>query len=122
MNSEPKLDAAIDAITERDPRYRRSAYLFVLAGLEFSRRRLERKGHISGRELLFGIRDYGLERFGLMAPVVFRSWGVMATLDFGFIVENLVSSGILSKRDEDTVESFRGVFDFDQEFARRYKW
>ncbi len=122
MTEERDIEATLDAVVESDPRFRQGAYLFVLAGLEFTRRRLKRKGHVSGRELLFGLRDYAMERFGLMAPTVFRAWGVKTTLDFGFIVENLIEAGVFSKRDEDSLESFRSVFDFEQEFVRRYRW
>jgi uncharacterized repeat protein (TIGR04138 family) len=116
------FERAVEEIVAGDPRFRPEAYTFLVAALDLARRKLGRRGHVSGRELLFGVRDYGMQRFGPLTAVVFRQWGVKTTIDFGHIVENLVSAGILSKQAEDSIESFRDVFDFDQEFVRGYRW
>jgi uncharacterized repeat protein (TIGR04138 family) len=112
----------IDQLVDRDPSYRREAYLFALDGLEFTVHRLGRAGHVTGRELLYGLRDLALERFGPMAATVFEHWGVRTTDDFGRIVFALVEVHRLSRRDEDTLEEFHDVFDFAAEFEHRHGW
>jgi len=118
MSTTVDLEARLWALVERDSRFRIQAYVFVLAALEFVTRRLAREGHVSGRELLFGVRDLARGRFGLLAPVVFREWGLHGTVDFGRVVLNLVDAGLLSVRPEETLETFANVFDFDREFSR----
>lgn len=73
--------------------------------------------HVSGRDLCMGLRDYAIRRYGLLAKTVLNHWGVTQTEDFGKIVFALVDAGLLRKTDEDTIEDFQGVFDFEDEFA-----
>ena len=76
--------------------------------------------HVSGQDLLRGIRDLALREFGLMARPVFRMWRVNATDDFGEIVFNLVEANLMSKTDRDERADFAGVFDLD-DLARDYR-
>lgn len=112
----------VDRLVIEDGRYRREAYLFVLAALEFVVSRLEKRRHVTGRELLEGIREFALARFGLMTKTVFQHWGVTKTEDFGEIVFRLVKAGLLSKTEEDSVRDFEGVYDFDEAFVENYPW
>ncbi len=73
--------------------------------------------HVSGIELCFGLRDYAISQFGPLARSVMRSWNVERTEDFGRIVFALVEAGCLRKTDEDSIEDFQGVFDFDEAFT-----
>ena len=73
--------------------------------------------HVSGRQLCLGLRDYAIRRYGLLAKTVLNHWGVTRTEDFGRIVFALVEAGLLRKTDDDTLEDFQGVFDFEEEFA-----
>jgi uncharacterized repeat protein (TIGR04138 family) len=106
----------LDKIIRKDPRYARAAYEFVLEALNFTRKRLKRHGHVSGRELLEGIKDYAIEQFGPMVRFVFEEWGIRTTKDFGNIVFNMVESGVLNKTDEDSPEDFAEVYDFEEVF------
>ena len=72
--------------------------------------------HVSGRDLCNGLRDYAIRRYGLLAKTVLNHWGVTETEDFGKIVFALVHAGLLRKTDDDTIDDFRGVFDFEDEF------
>lgn len=116
---------AVDAIRERDPRYRREAYGFVVAALGLTVQQLpperladpERR-HLSGGELVDGIVALARREFGLMAPAVFAEWGVRSSEDFGAIVFQLVASGELSARPEDTLDDFRGGGDLDERLLR----
>lgn len=106
----------ISELLIRDDRYSREAYRFVQEGLEFTVQRRGRRGHVSGKELLEGIRDLARDRFGLMARTVLNQWGVHATSDVGEIVFNLVDAQVMSKQDSDTREDFANVYDFEEVF------
>ena len=77
--------------------------------------------HISGPELLDGIRELGLKRYGLMARFVFASWGVRTTEDFGRIVFDLVEQGKMRKTERDQLSDFYEVYDFEQALDRDYR-
>lgn len=77
--------------------------------------------HVSGTDLCFGLRDYALSRWGLLAPAVLHSWGIRETKDFGRMVFALVDNGVLQKQPDDCVEDFDSVFQFDTAFDEAYK-
>lgn len=115
------------AMTAAGP-YPPEAFHFVREGLSFTADRahgalegeidpMELDRHVSGQELCIGLRDYAIERYGYLAPTVFSHWNVRRTDDFGRIVFALIEGGLLSKTDDDTMEDFRGVFDFAEAFA-----
>ena len=106
----------ISDILLRVPQFRREAYRFVQESLEFTRRRLGRRGHVSGRELAYGVRDLARDRFGLMAKTVLNQWGIRVTRDIGEIVFNMVEEQIMIKEDSDTREDFGDVYNFDKVF------
>jgi uncharacterized repeat protein (TIGR04138 family) len=106
---------AVDHLRATDPRYRREAYGFVVAALGRAvealppeRRRDPERRHLSGQELLGGVVALARDEFGLLAPTVFREWGVHAAADVGRIVFQLVDVGQLSARREDRIEDFDG--------------
>lgn len=122
------------SITKRTPRmrlkYAPQAYLFISEALRVAQDELGRIGsgesdddsaHISGPELLDGVRILGLKQFGMMAPVVFRSWGVTSTDDFGRIVFELIERGDMRKTERDQLSDFCGVYDFEDAFQRNYQ-
>lgn len=116
----------IKKICEKDPRYDPDAYLFVREALDYTAKMLKRptegpKRHISGQELLEGIRMYAIQEFGPMTLTVFKTWGLHGTEDFGEIVFNLVESKTLGKTKEDTKEDFAGGYDFQEAFARPFE-
>src|SRR5260370_23829973 len=72
-------------VVRKDPRYAYEAYEFVFAALHHTQKLLgrqprehqgeqgpEQQHHVSGKELLQGVRDLALREFGLMARTVFR--------------------------------------------------
>lgn len=98
------------------PRYAPEAYDFVREAVTFTQDRLGRgtpaeDRHVSGGELLRGACELAVREFGLMAPLVFRQWGIGATDDIGAIVFKLIELEDLSKSDRDAPDDFRGVFD-----------
>src|SRR5579872_607578 len=95
---EVSFEEALEIITIKDPRYPRDAYLFVREALDHTQRTLvrDKQGnirHVSGSELLAGIKDYAATQFGPMAMMVFESWGIHSCQDFGELVFNMVETG-----------------------------
>jgi uncharacterized repeat protein (TIGR04138 family) len=74
--------------------------------------------HVTGQQLCMGLRDYAIERYGMLAPAVLKTWNVRRTDDFGRIVFAMIEHGLMSKTPDDSIEDFRGVFDFEEAFAR----
>lgn len=111
-------DIVLDRLRERYPQYQETVYLFVLSALHHVIEQLPEPRHITGPELAEGVRDLALARFGPLARTVLEHWGVHATEDVGQIVFALVEAGILIKQDEDELQDFVGVFDFDEAFGR----
>ena len=111
----------IEALAERDGRYSRAAYLFVYNALQHTVEKLGRASmpreqrHVSGRDLIYGISEYALDQFGPLTLTVFDHWGIRETRDFGEIVFNLVNDNLMSKTDDDRIEDFTDVFEFDVE-------
>lgn len=114
------MENPLPQIIAKDPRYKAEAYVFVHDALGYTWQRLDQRRHVTGGELLVGIKDLALKRYGRMAKAVFNSWGVKATDDFGNLVFNLVDAGLLSKTEEDHIEDFHTVYDFDDAFVRSY--
>jgi len=117
---------AIDEIVRTDGRYDREAYYFVREGLDFTIKMLKKDSrgagrHVSGQELLDGLRRYALDQFGPMAKTVFAYWGINQCEDFGDIVFRMVDKGILGKTEQDTRDDFKGGYDFDEAFVKPYQ-
>lgn len=115
-------DGVMDRLRLIEPRFEESAYLFVLAALEFSQTRLPERRHISGKELADACRGLALERYGVMAKVVLEHWGIRSTSDIGDVVFALVEFGLLISQPTDTKNDFIDIFDFDRAFGRDYPW
>ncbi|MFQ5412443.1 MAG: Minf_1886 family protein [Phycisphaerae bacterium] len=77
--------------------------------------------HVGGEDLCWGLRDYSLNQWGLMAPSVLRSWGLQSTMDFGRMVFALVENDLLQKQPDDSIRDFEDVYDFDKAFGDAYR-
>jgi len=120
----------INEIIRKDPRYPYEAYEFVYAALEYTQKKLKRQtnrftgegeNHVTGKELVEGIRDLALREFGLMARTVFRFWNINKTDDVGELVFNLIEAGLMSPNENDTRQDFQGLFDIDQALTTGYR-
>ena len=109
-------------LQERYPRFHRRSYVFILDALHTVMANMREKRHISGQELVDGVRDLAMDRFGPLARTVLQHWGVHSTDDLGQLVFALVDIGILVKQDEDRPEDFEDLFDFEEVFDRNYPW
>jgi uncharacterized repeat protein (TIGR04138 family) len=116
------LENAILDVAQKHGRYKPNAYRFTLDAVGFTVRALEENRHVSGNELLDGIRRLALDRFGPMAKTVFEQWGVSTTEDFGAIVFQLVDEGLLGKTEQDKMSDFARGYDFDDAFVRNFDW
>ena len=122
---EINFDETVDLIIAKDPRFARDAYTFIREALDFTQKLAgkETRGairHVSGQELLAGIRKFALEQFGPMAATVFEEWGVKSCRDFGEIVFNMVEIGLLAKTDKDTRDDFQNGYDFTDAFRKPF--
>lgn len=116
---------ALDSIVASDRRYERDAYIFLRDALDFTTKQQKKiKGgtvrHVSGPELLEGVRHYALKEFGPMVMVVFEHWGIRKTEDIGHMVFNLIAAGIFGKTERDSLDDFKNVYDFDDAFVKPF--
>lgn len=118
----PDFGEKLDLILERDPRFDREAYLFLRDALTHTvkLRRKTSEGldpHVTGQQLLEGLRVFALKQFGPMVPTVFEWWGVRRGEDFGAMVYALIHEGVFGKTDGDSIEHFAGGYDFHEAFV-----
>ncbi len=97
---------ALDSIVASDPRYQRDAYVFLRDALDFT--------------LLGGVRQYALKEFGPLVMTVFDNWGIHSCEDIGNMVFNLIGAGIFGKTEEDSIEDFKNVYDFEEAYVKPF--
>ena len=118
------FEDVLKPILEKDSRYDRDAYLFLKDALEHTQKVIGRKrrevGHITGQELLEGIREYALESFGPMTLSVFEEWGIRSCEDFGNMVFLLVEQNLLRKTEQDSPEDFKNGYSFEEAFRKPF--
>jgi uncharacterized repeat protein (TIGR04138 family) len=113
------FEEVVEKIVAQNSRYHRDAYFFLREALEHTQKIIGKKGevrHVSGRELLTGIREHALSQFGPMALTVLAEWGIHSTEDFGELVFNMVEHNVLAKTDHDSREDFKNGYDFVEVF------
>ena len=110
----------------RSTKYPLEAFLFIQKGLDFTVNRVHGRRkrasemascHVTGQDLCMGLRDYAIKQYGLMARSVLRHWSIHSCEDFGRIVFALVEAGIMHKTDEDSIEDFCDIYDFNEAFS-----
>src|SRR6201982_105221 len=116
---------ALDSIVANEPRYEREGYAFLRDALDFTTKQQKKiKGvsvrHVTGPELLDGVRQYALREFGPMVMTVFDNWGIHSCEDIGNMVFNLIGAGIFGKTEEDSIEHFKNVYHFEEAFINPY--
>ena len=119
------FEEVLDGLVADDPRYHRDAYHFVREGLDYTQQQISKDEegkvrHVSGQELLVGLRGYALEQFGPMALMVRTEWGIWRCEDFGEMVFNMVEHELLARTEEDSREDFKGGYDFLDAFRKPY--
>src|ERR1700761_2571939 len=121
---EANFDAILEKILDKDPRYSRDAYHFLRDALNYTQSAISKENrnerHVTGQQLLDGIRQYALQQFGPMTITVFEDWGIHGCKDFGELVFNMVENGFLTKTDRDSREDFQNGYDFTEAFSKPY--
>ncbi len=116
----------VELIVKEDPRYSKGAYFFVRKALDYTLKGLkgggmgEKRKHVSGGQLLEGIRKYALDQFGPMAMTVFEHWSLSECSDFGEVVFNLVEYGVFGKTKSDRREDFKNGYKFKDAFIKPF--
>jgi uncharacterized repeat protein (TIGR04138 family) len=117
-------------LARTEPRFSYEAYQFVCDAVNFTQERLGRNiaddepggdQHVSGGELLRGACSYAINEYGLMAPIVFKLWGIRNTDDIGEMVFRLIEAEKLSRSEQDDPDDFRDVFDLEKALAEEYE-
>lgn len=116
----------VTTICEKDSRFQPEAYAFLIEALDATMKTLfkenpERAKHLSGQELMEGIRQHALTEFGPMTYTVFKEWGLNETYDFGEIVFHLIEAGRLGKTETDSKEDFKNLFTFEEAFLKPFE-
>lgn len=120
-------DPLLRKLALKDGRYTPEAFQFLYEALDTALQLAGRETeegaarHVTGKELLAGMRRHAELQFGPLAGAVWRAWGIRDTLDWGRIVFLLVEEGMLNRQESDSIEDFRSGFDFDEAFVRSYR-
>ena len=119
------FEEVLDKIVAQDSRYHLQAYHFVRGALDYvqkpsSKSRKIEACHITGQELLAGLRAYALEMYGPMTKALLNEWGIHRCEDIGEIVFNMVDSGLLSKTETDSRDDFKSGYDFSEAFCKPF--
>ncbi len=113
-----ELIEKVKQVAKEDSRYKFDAYLFVFEALDFTVNNIvKERRHVTGKELLEGIKQHAWKQFGPLAKMVFNLWGIYRTDDFGEIVFSLVNKSLMGKTETDSKEDFKDVYDFGQVFS-----
>lgn len=122
------FEEVVEQITAKDKRYARDAYQFLREALDHTHKAAGKPAaksskqirHVTGQELLEGIREYALQTFGPMAMTVFEEWGIRSCTDFGEIVFIMVEHSLLKKTDKDSRTDFENGYDFHAAFREPF--
>lgn len=117
MKEKKDFYQVIEEICANDSRYKPDSYELVMQALHFTQAKLKKQGHLSGQELSEGIRQFAIEQYGPMAKTVLNHWGINKTEDFGSIVFNMIEKKLLSKTENDSLDDFKDIYDFDAAFS-----
>lgn len=123
-----EFSEVVELICKEDNRFDRKAYTFVRQALDSTVKDLKKKQpdrtsksqHVTGAELLEGIRGYALEQYGPLAKTVLNTWGITRCRDFGDIVFNLIEYNVFSKTENDRREDFADIYEFDEAFVKPF--
>lgn len=119
MDTPEKLLDKIQKLIDSNPGYKFEAYSFILAALHYTMTSLPKPRHITGQEFCDGIRRYAVDQYGPLARTVLEYWGIHGTLDFGKIVFALVEIGLMRKTEEDRLDDFKNIYDFNTAFSTK---
>jgi uncharacterized repeat protein (TIGR04138 family) len=119
------FEESLEQIVAKNPRYHHDAYVFMREALEYTQGSIGKSKkneirHVSGNELLEGVRKYAIEQFGPMVPTVFSEWGIRSCEDFGELVFLMIENNILAKTEQDSRDDFKAGYNFYDAFCKPY--
>lgn len=130
------MKQSIEEIAKQDGRYDPRALKFVFDALGTTVQRLRGRSqqaeeeedeggeptphHISGAQLAQGVAAVAMDRWGRLARMVLNNWGIKTTRDLGEIVYLMIRYEWMTAQENDRIEDFDGVFDFETLFERDY--
>jgi len=124
------FDEIVEKIAAQHARFHRDAYYFLREALDFTQKQHSkpRKGapdtpgrHVTGQELLDGIRQFALQQYGPMTRMVLDEWGIRCCEDFGEVVFNMVEHRLLGKTETDSRDDFKSGYDFEEAFDAPFR-
>lgn len=125
------MDQNLLDVAREHPGYAYEAYEFVCEAVTFTQELHgryseesedpEAEHHVSAEELCRGACLLAVKEFGLMAPIVFRQWGVKTTNDIGNIVFLLIDGGLLSKSESDKPSDFENLFEIEPHLLSQFE-
>ncbi len=119
-----QFTTTVEKIITRDPRFSEEAYEFISDAVIYTTHQIEEHGekkrHITGQELLEGIKDFAITQFGPMAKDVLENWGIHDSLSIGHIVFNMVDHQLLGSTEDDSIDDFKNGFNFQTEFSSSF--
>jgi uncharacterized repeat protein (TIGR04138 family) len=121
--AEISFEEAVVRSFQLDPRYQPGAYDFVRDALHIAVKKFrggDEAQHVSGRELLEGVREHALKEYGPMALTILGQWGLRRGIDVGNIVYNLITVGYFGKSDGDSLEDFDDGYSFEEAFTKPF--
>jgi uncharacterized repeat protein (TIGR04138 family) len=124
MSQDLSFHIAISQATAKDSRYHPLAYEFVRDALHVAAKHFragQEDQHVSGQEVLEGVKLHALAEYGPMALTVLHEWGISRGEDVGNIVYNLIDTGYFGKNDGDSLEDFSGGFEFEAAFTQPFQ-
>ncbi|MEO5804152.1 MAG: Minf_1886 family protein [Verrucomicrobiota bacterium] len=122
---EANFEEILEKIVLNDPRYHCDGYFFLREALDHTQKMVGKAKkdeirHVSGQELLSGIREYGMAQFGPMTLTVLEEWGIRSCEDFGEMVFNMVTNNLLAKTDKDSRDDFKDGYSFQEAFCKPF--
>lgn len=120
MDKKKRSSNELQQIAETDGRYSVEALIFVFQSLDYLLSKIKNHRHVSGVELSLAVKEFAQRCFGLMARTVLEQWGIKCTDDIGHIVYLLIDHGWMKRTDDDSLEDFFDVYDFDEAFDKSY--
>lgn len=112
-------------LASRTGKYDVEAFCFVSQGLRhaaklFGKERSSgEERHLTALQLVDGTLDLAADRYGLLAELVLRRWGVRASEDIGAITFALIENHVFTKQPSDRLEDFYAGPEFADALRQR---
>ncbi len=120
------FDHAVERMVQKDAHFKKEAYYFLNEALSKAMQKAKTKsklsgpGHVNAASLSLAFQELALERYGGLSKYVLNHWGIHCSEDIGGLVYKLVEDGIWSKTEEDSIQDFKNLIDFDAVFLNPF--